>query len=135
MRKGDIEDAVIQHLLERSKELNAQPEEADHADKTPKQSRRLLDLEEQLSALEKYPSFNPDVEVIKENIRQQIQEEINPFMNANYDSKEVEELIRAGNNLGIWQTLTNDEKTKLYQHLIHKIIIHNGEVEKVILHA
>jgi site-specific DNA recombinase len=135
MRKSDIEDAVIQCLLERSKELNGHSEEAEQADTSFNKTRRQLELEEQLSALENFPSFNPDVEVIKENIRQQIQEEINPFMNANFDSKEVKELIRAGNNLGIWQTLTNDEKTKIYQHLIHKIVIHNGEVEKVILRA
>ncbi|MGG6238728.1 fdxN element excision recombinase XisF [Nodosilinea sp. AN01ver1] len=135
MRKSDIENAVIKYLLERSKGLNAPSEEADNAEKIPKKSRRQLDLEEQLLALENFPRFNLNVEAIKEQIQQQIREEINPFMNGNFDSQEIKDLIRAGNNLGIWQTLTNDDKTRIFQHLIHKIIIHNGEVEKVILHA
>jgi hypothetical protein len=100
---------------------------------SPEKSEKLKQLEARLEALEKIPDFDPDLESLKAKTRQQIAEEVNPFLSESIASKTAEELIRAGNNLAIWHTLTNDDKFKIYRKIIQRITIHNGEVKSVIL--
>ncbi len=93
----------------------------------------MKQLEARLEALEKIPGFDPDLESLKAKTRQQITEEINPFLSESLASKTAEEIIRAGNNLAIWHTLSNDDKFKIYRKIIQRITIHNGEVKSVVL--
>jgi hypothetical protein len=79
------------------------------------------------------PNFDPDLEKLKEKTRQQIAEEINPFASGSLLDKTAEELIRAGNNLAIWNTLSNDDKVKIYPKLVGRITIRHGEVESIVL--
>ncbi|MBD2681727.1 MULTISPECIES: fdxN element excision recombinase XisF [Nostoc] len=130
-RKSNIENSLIHTLVQRSQTL------ANELDEQPtreqQKSEKLKQLESRLEALEKIPGFDPDLEKLKEKIRLQITEEINPFLSDSILNKSTEEIIRAGNNLAIWHTLSPDEKVKIYHQIVHQITIRNAEVEEVIL--
>ncbi|WP_242065682.1 fdxN element excision recombinase XisF [Trichocoleus sp. FACHB-262] len=130
VRRKSIEESLIEALVEKSRGLN-QAETS--SDELPMQSAALVRMEEQLAALEQIPSFNPDIEALKEKLRQQIEAEKNPFLSTDkvLDTS-VEELIRTGNNLGIWHLLNNDEKVEIYRKLVHKIYIQDGKVSSII---
>ncbi|BAZ51962.1 resolvase [Nostoc sp. NIES-4103] len=129
-RKQNIEDALIKTLVQRSQTLTSESEQS----RIPQEkSQKLKELESRLDALEKIPGFDPDLENLKAKIRQQIVEEINPFISDSLVNKSTEEIIRAGNNLAIWHTLSPDDKVKIFQQIVHRITVHNGEVKKVTL--
>lgn len=130
-RKQNIESALIKTLVQRSATLaqSSDPQKPVSQEK----SEKLKKLESRLAALEKIQDFDPDLENFKDKTRQQIAEEINPFVSDSLLNKTAEELIRAGNNLAIWYTLSNDDKVKIYHKLVQRITIRNGEVESVIL--
>lgn len=130
-RKQNIEDALINALIKRSHIL------ANNSDKMPtinqEKSEILKVLESRLEALDQIPGFDPDIDKIKNKVRQQIAEEINPFISDKIAHKTTEEIIRAGNNLAIWYTLTPDDKVKVYHQIVQKILIYNGQIEAIIL--
>jgi site-specific DNA recombinase len=130
-RKQNIEDVLINTLVERSHIL------ASKSDKIPtlnqEKSENLQTLESRLEALDKIPGFDPDIEKVKDKVRQQIAEEINPFISDAIAQKTTEEIICAGNNLAIWHTLTPDEKVKVYHQIVQRILVYNKEVVTVIL--
>lgn len=130
-RKSTIENALINTLVQRSQTLANELES--QSTREQEKSEKLKQLESRLEALEKIPGFDPDLEKLKEKIRLQIAEEINPFLSDSILNKSTEEIIRAGNNLAIWHTLSPDEKVKIYHQIVHQITIRNAEVEEVIL--
>lgn len=130
-RKSTIENALINILVQRSQTLANQLDE--QPSKEQEKSEKLKQLESRLEALEKILGFDPDLEKLKEKIRLQIAEEINPFLSDSILNKSTEEIIRAGNHLAIWHTLSPDEKVKVYHQIVHQITIRNAEVEEVIL--
>lgn len=130
-RKQTIEDVLIKTLVQTSATIGQESNAQRLA--VPEKSEKLKQLEARLEALEKIPGFDPDLESLKAKTRQQITEEINPFLSESLASKTAEEIIRAGNNLAIWHTLSNDDKFKIYRKIIQRITIHNGEVKSVVL--
>jgi len=130
-RKQTIEDVLIKTLVQTSATLE-QESNIQHL-ASPEKSEKLKQLEAPLEALEKIPGFDPDLESLKAKTRQQITEEVNPFLSESLASKTAEEIIRAGNNLAIWHTLGNDDKVKIYHKIVQRITIHNGEVKSVVL--
>lgn len=130
-RKSNIEKALIHTLVQRSQILANELDEQLTIEQ--EKSEKLKQLESRLEALEKISGFDPDLEKLKEKIRLQIAEEVNPFLSDSILNKSTEEIIRAGNNLAIWHTLSPDEKVKVYHQLVHQITIRNAEVEEVIL--
>ncbi len=90
-------------------------------------------MESRLDALNRIPGFDPDLENLKTKVRQQIEEEINPFISDSILNKSTEEIIRAGNNLAIWHTLSPDDKVKIFQQIVQRITVQNKEVNEVIL--
>ncbi|WP_256973194.1 hypothetical protein [Nostoc sp. T09] len=48
-------------------------------------------------------------------------------------NKNTEEIIRAGNNLAIWHTLSPDDKVKIFPQIVHRIAVQNKEVKEVTL--
>ena len=130
-RKQTIEDVLIKTLVQTSATLE-QESNIQHL-ASPEKSEKLKQLEARLEALEKIPGFDPDLESLKAKTRQQITEEVNPFLSESLASKTAEEIIRAGNNLAIWHTLGNDDKVKIYHKIVQRITIHNGEVKSVVL--
>lgn len=133
IRKQKIEDGLIRSLVEQAQILTQQSQGGDNTElQAPVKSLRLLELERQLEAINQFPGFRVEVEQLKESLYRQIEEEKNPFAPGSLDNRTAEELIRAGNNLAIWQHLSNDDKVQIYHKLIHKIFIRNGEVESVL---
>jgi DNA invertase Pin-like site-specific DNA recombinase len=130
-RKQTIEDVLIKTLVQTSATLEQESNTQHLA--SPEKSEKLKQLEARLEALEKIPGFDPDLESLKAKTRQQITEEVNPFLSESLASKTAEEIIRAGNNLAIWHTLGNDDKVKIYHKIVQRITIHNGEVKSVVL--
>ncbi|WP_313888497.1 zinc ribbon domain-containing protein [Nostoc spongiaeforme] len=130
-RKSNIETALIHALVQRSQTLASKLDQQPTGEQ--EKSEKLKQLESRLEALEKISGFDPDLEKLKEKMRLQIAEEINPFLSDVLLNKTTEEIIRAGNNLAIWYTLSPDEKVKIYHQIVHQITIRNAEVEEVIL--
>jgi hypothetical protein len=130
VRRTHIEAALIQNLVRHSKLIT---EDGDQIEaNTLLKSGRLLELEAKLAAAEKFPGFDPDVEQLKQKLRQQIEEEVRSTAYNPVASQTAESIIRGGNNLMFWHTLSNDEKVNLFPRLVSKIFIRNGEVESVI---
>lgn len=129
-RKQNIEDALIQTLVQRSQTL---ANESEQSPITQEKSEKLKELESRLDALNRIPGFDPDLENLKTKVRQQIDEEINPFISDSILNKSTEEIIRAGNNLAIWHTLSPDDKVKIFQQIVQRITVQNKEVNEVIL--
>jgi DNA invertase Pin-like site-specific DNA recombinase len=130
VKRTDIEAALIQNLVKQSKLLAEDGEQLDA--NTLSKSDRLQELEAKLAATEKIPGFDPDVEQLKDKLRQQIEEEVNSSSYSPLTNQTAEEIIRGGNNLMFWHTLSNDEKVNIFPRLVSKILIRNGEVESVI---
>ncbi|MBD0344260.1 MAG: recombinase family protein [Coleofasciculus sp. Co-bin14] len=130
-RKQTIEDVLIKTLVQTSATLGQESKQKRLV--SPEKSDKLKQLEARLEALEKIPGFDPDLESLKAKTRQQITEEINPFLFESLASKTAEEIIRAGNNLAIWHTLSNDDKFNIYRKIVQRITIYNGEVKSVVL--
>ncbi len=130
-RKQTIEDVLIKTLIQTSATLVQESNTQYLA--SPEKSDKLKQLEARLEALEKIPGFDPDLESLKAKTRQQIAEEVNPFLSDSIASKTAEEIILAGNNLAIWHTLSNDDKFQIYRQIIQRITIHSGEVKSVVL--
>jgi hypothetical protein len=130
VKRQDIEVALIQNLVKQSKLL---AEDGDQLSaNTLSKSDRLLELEAKLAATEKIPGFDPDVEQFKDKLRKQIEEEVNSYSYNPLTTQTAEEIIREGNNLTFWHTLSTDEKVNIFPRLVSKIFIRNGEVESVI---
>ena len=130
VKREDIEAALIQNLVKQSKLLAEDGGQL--SANTLSRSVRLQELEAKLAATEKIPGFDPDVEQLKDKIRQQIEEEVNSAFYNPLTNQTTEEIISGGNNLMFWHTLSNDEKVNIFPRLVSKIFIRNGEVESIV---
>lgn len=131
VKRRNIEESLIESLVEKSHRLNQEVLASN--DTLPAQSEILARLEAKLTWLEQSPGFDPEIEDLKRKVRQEIEEEKNPFLSEDkiFDSS-VEALIRAGDNLAIWHLLNNDEKVDIYRKLVKKIYIRDGKVVSVV---
>lgn len=132
-RKEVIEKALINSFLQQSTVLQSATPALPSVLPVPAKSAKVQQLEDQLKHLEAISSFDPDLELLKQKTRQQIQEELNPFVHNALDTKTAEEIIQAGNNLLIWYTLSTDEKVDVYQKIVQRITVYNKEVQSVVL--
>ncbi|BAY61185.1 resolvase [Calothrix brevissima NIES-22] len=130
VKQPDIEEALITALLEKSHSLSQDNKET--TDVVPFKTERLQKLEAQLTFLEQFPGFNPGAEELKAQLQRQIEEETNFFESKQLEDKTVEEIIQVGNNLGIWRSLSNNEKVQIYRRIVHRIFIRDGQIESII---
>ena len=130
VKQPDIEEALITALLEKSHNLSQENNKT--TDLVPFKTERLQKLEAQLAFLEQFPGFNPGAEELKAELQRQIEEETNFFQSKHLEDKTVEEIIQVGNNLGIWRSLSNNEKVQIYRRIVHRIFIRDGRVESII---
>lgn len=133
-RKEAIEKALIDHLLQKSAFLQTRTTETNSS--SPEisiKSKKLKILENRLAKLEEITDFDPELEALKEKTLREIQEEQNPFSSDAIDTKTVEEIIQAGNNLFIWYTLSEDDKVAIYSRLVERITVCNGAVVSIVL--
>ena len=130
VKQPDIEEALITALLEKSHHLSQENNKT--TDVVPFKTERLQKLEAQLAFLEQFPGFNPGAEDLKAELQRQIEEETNVFQSKHLEDKTVEEIIQVGNNLGIWRSLSNNEKVQIYRRIVHRIFIRDGQIESII---
>ncbi|MEH1931689.1 fdxN element excision recombinase XisF [Nostoc sp.] len=130
VKQPDIEEALITALLEKSHHLSQDHNKT--TDVVPFKTERLQKLEAQLAFLEQFPGFNPGAEALKAELQLQIEEETNFFQSKHLEDKTVEEIIQVGNNLGIWRSLSNNEKVQIYRRIVHRIFIRDGQIESII---
>lgn len=129
VEKQQIEDFLLKFLVQKSWELRS--ELAKDGELEPRKSDRLIELEEQLKVAESFPGFNINNEKLKTELRQQITDEIN--LSCSLANQTVEEIIRTGNNLSFWHTLSNEEKVAVYHRIVQKIFIRHGQVDSILL--
>lgn len=130
VKYSDIEAALIAALTEKSQNLNHNHENKNEIGTF--KTERLQQLESQLVFLEQFPGFNPDAEKLKTELKRQIEEETNFFKSKKLEDKTVEEIISAGNNLGIWQTLDSKDKIDIYRRLVRRIFVADGKVKSIV---
>ncbi|MBD2207554.1 recombinase family protein [Calothrix sp. FACHB-1219] len=130
VKQHAIEEALITALLEKSHSLSQDNKET--IDVVPFKTERLQKLEAQLAFFEQFPGFNPGAEELKAQLKRQIEEETNFFESKQLEDKTVEEIIQVGNNLGIWRSLSNNEKVQIYRRIVHRIFIRDGQIESII---
>jgi site-specific DNA recombinase len=131
VEKQKIEESLIKYLVKTSRSLHQDIGGNNQWSVAPLESNRLSELKAQLEAAKNFPGFNINNEKLKQELQQQIEEETNSF--SSLTNKTVEELIRRGNNLLLWQTLSNEDKVAIYHRLVHKIFLHQGEVTSILL--
>ncbi len=129
IRKEAIEKALVKELLKTSTKLDLNEQPSEPGAFFP--SHKLLELQNTLKTLEQITYFDSNVEELKQKILQQIAEEENPFSTDALERKTGAEIIRAGNNLLIWYSLSNDEKAKVYRRLVNRITIFQGQVQSI----
>jgi DNA invertase Pin-like site-specific DNA recombinase len=129
VQKQQIEDFLLKFLVQKSWELRSESCKGEELE--PQKSDRLIELEEQLKIAESFPGFNINNEKLKEGLRQEITDEIN--LSSRLANQNVEQIIRTGNNLSFWHTLSNEEKVEIYQRIVQKIFIGQGQVNSILL--
>ena len=127
--KQQIEEFLLKFLVQKSWELRSELGKGEELE--PQKSDRLIVLEEQLKVAESFPGFNINNEKLKEGLRQEITDETN--LSDLVANQSVEEIIRTGNNLSFWHTLSNEEKVEVYHRIVQKIFIGQGQVTSILL--
>lgn len=129
VRKQEIEEFLVKFLVQKSWELRSELGKGEELE--PQKSNKLIELEEQLKVAESFPGFNINNEKLKEGLRQEITDEIN--LSGSLANQNVEQIIRSGNNLSFWHTLSNEEKVEVYPRIVQKIFIGQGQVNSILL--
>jgi hypothetical protein len=132
-RKYLIEDELSKYFLQQSQVIVVEPNDTSLV--VPQQTEKLKQLEADLANLEKMQMQSRDLERLKEDLRQQIQDELNPFSERSLERKTAQEIIQAGNNLAIWNLLGADEKMAVIPRLVERITVANGLVKSIDLKA
>lgn len=95
-------------------------------------SDRVSTLQAKLKTVSEISGSDPDLEKFKQKLRQQIASAVDSSSSDYLSSCTASEILRTGNNLAFWHTLSNDEKVGLFPRLVSQIFIHDGEVKSVV---
>jgi DNA invertase Pin-like site-specific DNA recombinase len=125
-----IEDDFIKILVQKS-QLLAEVSSLDD-DYISSNSDRVSTLQAKLKAVSEISDSDPDLEKYKQKLRQQIALALNSSSSDYLSNCTASEILRAGNNLAFWHTLSNDEKVGTFPRLVSKIFIQGGEVKSVV---
>lgn len=131
-RKNQIESDLIKFFLQQAQLIKVGLDEP-IAPQQP--SDKLRKLETDLAKAEGLQWQSPDLERHKETLRQQIQDELNPFSQRALERKTAQEIIQAGNSLTIWNLLSADEKMMIIPRLVERITVANRKVKTIALKA
>jgi predicted site-specific integrase-resolvase len=132
-RKRLIENELSKYFLQQSQVIVVEPNDTSII--VPQHTEKLKQLEADLANLEKMQMQSPDLERLKNDLRQQIQDELNPFSERSLERKTAQEIIQAGNNLAIWNLLSADEKMAVIPRLVEGITVANGQIKSIDLKA
>jgi len=132
-RKHLIEEELSKYFLQQSQVIVVEPNDTSQV--VPQHTEKLKQLEADLANLEKMQMHSNELERLKEDIRQQIQDELNPFSQRSLERKTAQEIIQAGNNLAVWNLLSADERMAVIPRLVERITVANGLVKSIELKA
>ncbi len=129
VKRSEIDIAVIAAILARATEFTeGMPACSFQAYRT----ERLRELETQLAHVKTFPGFNPATVQFQATLEAQIQEERAFLYSQRMDDRTVSEIILAGTSMGVWQTLSGTDKSRIYRRLIERIFIRDGQVVSVL---
>ena len=132
-RKNLIEDELSKYFFQQSQVIVVEPNDTSQV--VSQHTEKLKQLEADLANLEKMQMQSPELERLKEELRQQIQDELNPFSQRSLERKTAQEIIQAGNNLAIWNLLGADDKMAVIPRLVERITVANAQVKSIDLKA
>lgn len=95
-------------------------------------SDRVSTLQAKLKTASEISDSDPDLEKFKQKLRQQIASAVDSSSEDYLSSCTASEILRTGNNLAFWHTLSNDEKVGIFPRLVSQIFINDGEVKSVV---
>jgi hypothetical protein len=124
-----IEETLIQTLISKAEELAAIAAENGSSQADKPEPKELINLKNQLSALEQISGFNAAIEEAKTALRQQI-ESVKLRLLKNDEVKTTSEklLISTLENPTFWRSVEGTQKQDLYRLLVHRILINQGSV-------
>lgn len=129
VREFVIEQVIIESLARRAEAI------ATLADTLPElvEPLELKELRSQLAGLEQL-GYNQVIEEAKRKLRLQIENLTHQLKNvAVADSANRELLLEVPGIIDFWQELEAAQKRRFYQALVERVLVRNGQVEKVIL--
>lgn len=127
VRMEVAEQHVIAHLIQRAQAI------AEYASIPPEQieSPQLQQLRSQLAGLEQLGQ-NPAIEAAKNDVRQQIKAELAKSQQQEViDVATQELLLKTFTDPEYWQQLSDADKRQIYRDLVGRVIVRDGQVEKV----
>jgi DNA invertase Pin-like site-specific DNA recombinase len=125
-----IEDNLIKSLVQKSQKFAIGSSFDD--DYISPNSDRVSALQAKLKTISEISDSDPDLEKFKQKLRQQIASAVDSSSPDYLSSCTASEILRTGDNLAFWHTLSNDEKVGLFPRLVSQIFINDGEVKSVV---
>jgi site-specific DNA recombinase len=128
VRMEIAEQAVIEALTKRAATV------ADLAElpTDPQEPLELKELRNQLAQLEAIPGHNPAIEIARLELRQQIENfQHRVEQQSTVDETKRQLLLQIFGDQLYWKTLLDEEKRDVYRALVDRIVIKNGQVERV----
>ncbi|MBD2414788.1 hypothetical protein FACHB389_31670 [Nostoc calcicola FACHB-389] len=126
-----IEDNLIKSLVQKSQKFAIGSDFDD--DYISPNSDRVSALQAKLKTVSEISDSDPDLEKFKQKLRQQIASAVNSSGSDDINNYTASDILRLGNNLAFWHTLSNDEKVAMFPRLVSQIFILDGEVKSVVL--
>lgn len=136
VRVEKLDEAVIQACFERAVAFVASSDATDQEDVNAKE---VAELKRQLQGIEDLLKISPNP-VLQQALRdlfQQIEVKVNPTRAIAFDQATAENLIQhpQSRDLAFWYTLTEDDRNIIYEKLVDRITIQDGQVTAVKLNV
>jgi site-specific DNA recombinase len=132
VRVEKLDEVVIRALFKQAKAC-LKASQSCHQDLA--ESQEVLELRKQLEGLEKLLdiSRNLALQQAHHDLVKQIQEKTNPNRTLAFDKATAEDLIRhpQARDLAFWYTLTEDDRNVVYDKLVERITIQDGQITAV----
>ena len=129
IRLQDVMDAVDAKLVARADEI------ANYAKKALSQEKKtppeVLKLEQQLKSLQSLPKSEIIDAAIKQTKQEILRIESEQEVSGNLGKKRLELVQSVLKDADYWKTITEEEKISIYQKLVDRITILNGEILEI----
>lgn len=128
-----IEEKVIEELIKRAETL-ANNAASDSESAKNVNSREIEELESQLKQLESIPGNNSAIVQAKKDIKLQINKlKTNTFRRSKVKEADLKILTEVFSNPEFFESLSTEEKRRVYHKLVDKIVVYSDKSIEVIL--
>jgi DNA invertase Pin-like site-specific DNA recombinase len=132
VRVEKLDEAVIRSLFERA---NSCLDASKGCDQDGAEPQDILEIKKQLEGIENLLEIspNPALQQARYDLLKQIEQKTNPDRTLTFDQATAEDLIQhpQARDLAFWYTLTEDERNIVYEKLVDRITIQNGQATAV----